>query len=289
MSSSPQEHQNWTAAGSDVAAQNTYASVRQALEGLSQRRDVEIFLQGSYANATNIRADSDVDVVVMTRQTFQGSLDRLGPVARQRFDALPAATYSSSDLRTEVTNALVAYYGSDRVHSRNKCIQVDARTGYVDADVVPCLQYRWFPNAHSDISTGYIEGIAIHPLSGGRIVNFPKEHIKNGQAKNASCGGRYKATVRQIKRLRNRAVDQRLLGEGVAPGYLLECMVFNVPDAMFVANDSTRLMDVLLWLKYADKPTFMSCDGIHSLFGSDPGRFDAATAQTIIDALWEAY
>lgn len=289
MSSTWQERQAWTAAGSDVAAQNTYTSIKKALEEVGRRRDVEIFLQGSYANATNIRADSDVDVVVMTRQTFQGSVERLGPTAKQRFDALPPATFSVDDLRTEVTKALAAYYGSDRVHSRNKCIQVDAKAGYVDADVVPCLQYRWYPTAYSDISSGYVEGIALNPLRGGQIINFPKEHIKNGQAKNLRCSSRYKPTVRQVKRLRNRAVDLGLLRDGVAPGYLLECMVFNAPDLKFVSDDSARLLDVLAWLKFADKSAFTSCDGIHSLFGTDPGGFNTLTAQMITNALWEAY
>ena len=289
MSATRQEHQDWTAAGSDVVAQRTYASVQKALEVVKMRHDLEIFLQGSYANATNIRADSDVDVVVMTRQTFQGSVDRLGAAARASFDALPAATFGATDLRAEVMKALVAYYGQSRVHPKNKCIKIDKRDGYADADVVPCLQYRWFTSAYSDVTSQYVEGIAIHPLHGGRIINFPKEHIKNGQSKNGRCSGTYKSTVRQVKRLRNRAVDQGLLADGIAPGYLLECMVYNAPDGKFVGDDSKRLLDVVLWLKYADKMGFKSCDGIHDLFRTDPGGFNVPTAQRIVDALWEAY
>jgi hypothetical protein len=289
MTSTSQEHENWTAAGSDAAAKNTYASIRKALEGIEKTRDVEIFLQGSYANATNIRADSDVDVVVMTRQTFRGASDRLGPWARARFNDLPPATFTASDLRAEVTAALRDYYGAARVHPRKKCIQVDGTSGFVDADVVPCLQYRWYTKPDSDLTRDFIEGVAIQPTVGEQIINFPKEHIKNGQSKNAACNGRYKATVRQVKRLRNRAVDQGVLADGVAPGYLLECMVYNVPPAEFVADDSKRLSNVVLWLKFASKAGFFSCDGIHRLFQTDPGKFDAATAQTILDALWEAY
>jgi hypothetical protein len=286
VSSTSQEHQAWTAAGSDVAAKNTYASIKKALEDLERRRDLDIFLQGSYANTTNIRADSDVDVVVMTRQTFQGSADRLTGSARAAFDALPMATFSATDLRQEVLVALMAYYGATRVHPRNKCIKVDRRDGYVDADVVPCLQYRWYPQ---NSTSSYVEGIALHPAGGGRIVNFPKRHIENGQQKNAACSGNYKKTVRQVKRLRNRAIAEGRLSHGVAPGYLLECMVYNVPSAQFVSDDSARLSKIVLWLKYADKSPFMSCDGIHELFRTDPGMFRIPTAQSIIDALWDAY
>ncbi len=46
---------------------------------------------------------------------------------------------------------------------------------------------------------------------------------------------------------------------------------------------------MILWAKQADKSTFMSWDNIHELFRTDPGGFSVATAQRIIDALWEAY
>ncbi|CCH70202.1 conserved hypothetical protein [Phycicoccus elongatus Lp2] len=289
MASTPQERRDWTAAGSDVTAKNTYSSIKRALAILESAYNVEIFLQGSYANATNIRADSDVDIVVMTKRTFQGSRSRLSSSQQARWDALPAATFTESDLRAEVLSALSQYYGQSRVHSRNKCITVDAAPGYVDADVVPCLQYRHYPGPNSDISAGFVEGIAIHPLRGGQIVNFPKEHIKNGQAKNAECSKTYKATVRQVKRLRNRAVRNGMLRDGIAPGYLLECMVYNVPSSRFIADDSRRLLEVLSWLRVSSKASFKSCDGIHDLFATDPGGFSVSVAQEILDALWEAY
>lgn len=289
MTSSKNEHQSWTAAGSDAAATKTYNSIRTALAEVEQRRGVEVFLQGSYANATNIRSDSDVDIVVMTKLTFQGSVERLGAVSKAAYEALPAASFSGGDLRSEVHAALIGYYGSSRVISRNKCITVKAASGYVDADVVPCLQYRWYPSSTSDVGTDYVEGVALHPLNGGRIINFPKEHRKNGAEKNALCGDRYKRTVRQVKRLRNRAVDEGRISKGAAPGYLLECLVFNVPNNQFVFSDSDRLRDVLIWLKFADMSDFRSCDNIHTLFKTDPGDFDLDAAQVVIDALWEAF
>ena len=288
MTSSPIEHASWIAAGSNAAAQATYASIKRALATVIAQRDVDVFLQGSYANATNIRADSDVDIVVMTKQTFQGARDRLSQRRQAELDAYPAATYTSPNLRNDVIQALTAYYGAARVNPRNKCITVAKRDSYVDADVVPCLQYRRFRNPESPMHD-FVEGLSIIPRDGGRIIDFPKEHISNGQIKNGSCLDRYKPTVRQMKRLRNRAVAEGRLRDGTAPGYLLECMTFNVPNDQFVSNHSTRLRDVVTWLKIADKTNFWSCDGVHHLFRDEPGGFSVATAQQIIDALWEAY
>ena len=287
MASTPTEHTAWTAAGANAAAQATYASVKQALADLIRLRNLEVFLQGSYANSTNIRADSDVDIVVMTRRTFHGSVGRLSARGKALWDALPAPSYLANDLRTEVTAALVAYYGAARVTQRNKCIAVAKRDGYVDADVVPCLEYHWYRDP--DSIANFIEGISIQPLRGERIINFPKEHIQNGQRKNVLCSERYKPTVRQMKHLRNRAIAEHRLAEGVAPGYMLECMTYNAPVDRFSANNSERLRDVVLWLKVADKQTFLSCDGIHRLFLDDPGHFEIGTAQRIVDALWDSY
>jgi hypothetical protein len=87
-------------------------SVRRAPRHIDARSDIEIFLQGSYANSFNIRADSDVNVVVMSIRSFQGSLERLGPSAQTAWNNLPPATYTAADLRSEVMAALVAH--SDR-------------------------------------------------------------------------------------------------------------------------------------------------------------------------------
>src|SRR4051794_21746404 len=119
MASTSTEHSAWTAAGSNAAAQATYASVKQALADLIRLRDLEVFLQGSYANSTNIRADSDVDIVVMTHRAFQSSVLRLSARGKAQWETLPAASYTSQDLRNEVTAALVAYYGTARVTPRN--------------------------------------------------------------------------------------------------------------------------------------------------------------------------
>jgi len=291
MTSSIRERSTWTAPGSDSTAQKTYTSIKAALEAVRVDLKLDIYLQGSYANATNIRGDSDVDVVAQSDRTFVGSKDRLSAAARQRYDSIYSpATYHAAELRRDVKDALIEYYGVRWVSEKDKCIKVAKRSGYVDADVVPAFQYRYFRSSNpSDIRLDWVEGIIIYPRSGGTIINFPKEHIRNGQTKNKACGGRYKPTVRQIKRLRNRAVDENRISKSEAPGYLLECMTYNVPPSEFVPDDSERLKKVVLDLKFADKTLFKSCDGIHTLFGTDPGGFSVPKAQRVIDALWDAY
>jgi hypothetical protein len=85
-------------------------------------------------------------------------------------------------------------------------------------------------------------------MSGGRIVNYPKEHIANGEAKNKGTSQAYKPTVRQIKRLRRNGVTNGLIAPDQAPGYLLECMTFNAPASAFSGDEAARVGAVLRWL-----------------------------------------
>ncbi|MDE0369581.1 MAG: nucleotidyltransferase [bacterium] len=291
MTSSVLERSSWTTPGSDSTAQKTYTSIKAALEPVRVDLSLDIYLQGSYANATNIHGDSDVDVVAQSDRGFRSNKARLSVQARQLYDSIyPAPTYHASELRRDIKRALVEYYGAWWVAEKDKCIKVEKRSGYVDADVVPAFQYRYFKSPNpSNIRWDWVEGIIIYPLSGGTIINYPKEHIRNGQAKNKACGGRYKSTVRQIKRLRNRAVAEGRIKKSESPGYLLECMTYNVPNTMFVSNDSDRLLKVVSHLKFTNKSGFISCDGIHTLFGTDPGKFSTSQAQRVADALWDAY
>lgn len=41
-----------------------------------KNKDIDIFVQGSYANNTNVRVESDVDVCVMLKDTFYSKKNR---------------------------------------------------------------------------------------------------------------------------------------------------------------------------------------------------------------------
>ena len=95
----------------------------------------------------------------------------------------------------------------------------------------------------------------------------------------------------RVKRLRRLAVDRGVVRKGVAPGYLLECLVSNAPNDLFDSDDAARLIKVMAFLQSQGPEnlhdTFMSCDGIHPLFESDPGNFNQYTAANFLAAMWE--
>src|SRR2546428_7092405 len=123
----------WSHTGATTTSSAAYSSIQTALlkttSPLVPRR-VEIFLQGSYANSTNIYGDSDVDVVVLYPYTFHKDMSRLTPAQQQLHEALfPTATYQWSHLREEVLGALRSHYGAAAVTSGKKSIKVQTGSG----------------------------------------------------------------------------------------------------------------------------------------------------------------
>lgn len=294
MSITAQQARSWTTPGSQDAAKRTYASVGQALDHSRrlQGYSFEVFLQGSYANSTNIRGDSDVDVVAMLRSVYIPDTSLLSPAekANEGRRGGGPATMTLDDFRRDAHAALNDYYGAARVHSKDKCLQIDGKNGYLDADVVPAYQVRRYTSYPAHDYPAWIEGIQIRPLSGGSIVNYPKEHKENGETKNLNCAGKYKQAVRQVKRLAVHAADKGLFASGAVPGYVLECMTFNVPNGRFVNGDADRLFLVLAHLHDQTPETlrrdFYSCDKVHRLFVDDPGGHNEYTARRVIDAMY---
>lgn len=293
MTISSQDLTQWVAPGSNATATKTYDSVKYAL-GKSVELgylDIEIFLQGSYANSTNTRGDSDVDVVVMLKSSFYPDVEKLTTIEKSNYQS----RYSDSSetvetFRVKVERALVTHYGYSRVRSKDKCLYIPKEDGYVDADVIPALQVRKFTSFPAVGDPSFIEGIRINPLSGGKIVNYPKEHKQNGYTKNKRTNELYKPTVRQIKRLRRAAVDQGLVGKDATSSYVLESLVYNAPDEHFVLDDSIRVQRVMRWLtNYTPEELhskIVSCDEIHKLFGTDPGNHNQYTAANALSAMY---
>ena len=197
--------------------------------------DHRVYLQGSYANSTNIRGDSDVDVVVETRNVFYHNV----PLRqRQLYGLTESGSYTWMQFRTEVRLALLNYYGANKVADGNKSIKVYGNAHRLNADVVPCSAYRQYQNHH------YTQGITFWTGNGVQIVNFPGHHRNNGARKNDACHMRYKPNVRVLKNARN--------STGSAfPSYFLECLMYNAPDHCFETRFESTFCNVVNHLSTA--------------------------------------
>jgi hypothetical protein len=68
----------WSRQGTVKQSKDTYASIKASLEDGGAPyagKNYSIFLQGSYCNDTNVYAESDVDIVIQSNDSFSYDLD----------------------------------------------------------------------------------------------------------------------------------------------------------------------------------------------------------------------
>jgi hypothetical protein len=246
----------WSHQGSVTQSSNTYTTIKNVLEAADAPyadRSYQSFLQGSYGNDTNIWADSDVDVVMRLDSVFYYNLDALPDDEKVLYKAAhPAATYTYSDFKREVTGQLRKTFG-DAVQPGNKAIFVEGNGSRRDVDVLVAAQYRKYTRYRSGNDQTYVEGITFWDAAGHQIINYPKLHSSNCTDKHKSSNQWYKPTVRILKNMRNRMIDDGELADGIAPSYFLEGMLYNVPTDSFGSSYQDTVASSINWLLKADR------------------------------------
>jgi hypothetical protein len=280
----------WSNQGAIVSSSAAYASIRRALaqHPSLEGKPLDIFLQGSYANDTNIYGDSDVDVVVVYQNAFYKDLSLL-PLDKQALheQIFSDAGYNWYDLKRDVLAALEAYYGRQAVVPGNKSIKVHTRPDGRPSDVIPALQFRRYAhfNAANDLSAHW--GIQFFDVSNSPIVNYPKYHIERGVEKNKAehTSGTYKRTVRVFKNLRNHLVDRGLLHEGAAPSYFIECALHNVTNTLFSSDYSRSVPAIADYLLAVNHGSLLSQNGVTPLIGPGPTQWSSAGLNAFLLAI----
>lgn len=281
----------WSHHGAREASIRTHETIRRVLADYRWPAGMtyDFYLQGSYRNSTNIRGDSDVDVVLELTSAFHYDPSSLSPHEQSTLaDSFSPATYGWNDFRRETLKALADGFGRELVAQGNKAIKLKATPPSLAADVVVCMTHRRYTNYHS-----FVEGIAFRALRDKRwVVNFPKEHYDNGAAKSRRTGPRYKRTVRMFKNARNRLESDHRIGQGLAPSYFVECLLYNAPDSAFQPSFQETYRLVVNWMLQADLKALVCQNGRQNLFGPSPEQWSEADAEDFarhLAALWNEW
>lgn len=190
--------------------------------------EYEVFGQGSYANNTNIRNNSDIDINVCYTGGFYYHL----PVGRtkEEYGLTNPTTYSYYQFKNDVERILVTHFGRENVIRKNKCLHILDNSYRVEIDVVPTWRYRKYNNYRYN----YLEGVKLFSdVDFKEIINFPKQHLRNGVTKNNNTARRYKRLVRIVKNLLIRMEDDKYYKNENITSFLLECITYNYPDSNF--------------------------------------------------------
>ncbi len=266
MPVSDQQLQTWSHQGSVAQSKATHETIRAVLNDSRSpyySKTFDDFLQGSYANDTNIYADSDVDIVIRLTSTYYHDYSDLGSDERARFDRdRSPADYELSDFKRDVAVWLARHYPG--VEVGNKAIFVPGSGNRRDADVLVSAEHRHY-TSYSGFMPQYHDGIVFEAANGRRIVNYPRQHRENLTAKHQATNSWLKPTVRIFKNMRNRMIEQGYLDFGVAPSYFLEGLLYNVPIDRFGYTNLNTVQHCIGFIRSANRDHLVCANERHWL------------------------
>ena len=233
--------QRWTLPPSETEQQklqNAETAVRTAISSdkTLQSKSIEVFGQGSYANDTNIRLNSDIDINACYNGGFYFQLP--AQRTREEFGLTSPSAYSFEEYKDDVETALVNKFGRSDVVRHDKCITINGNSYRVETDVVPTWKHRRYSEDKS-----YVEGVVLYSDKGKKILNYPKQHLSNSLTKNTNTARRFKRLVRIVKRVKQHMEENNEQIDESICSFLIECLVYNVPNYVF--NDGVNWNDRL--------------------------------------------
>ncbi len=231
----------WTGPSSDTEQDEqdrTERMIRQAIDshGPFNNCTLKVYAKGSYANNTNVRSDSDVDIAVeCTEVLYWEESEKGNHTPGKPYEGI----WTPAKLRAELLSAMEAKFPSQVDSTGSTAIQINSSSARVDADVVPCFSYRYYMEDESR------DGTKIFKTDGNNIVNYPAQQIENGIAKNKRTGYAYKKGARLLKRVENEMAEDGTFRE--LPSFFIECLVYNCPDTVFVHSTWTECLRAMLF------------------------------------------
>lgn len=242
--------QGWSLPASDseeARYQHVENMVRDALHEhpAFDDRTYSVFAQGSYRNNTNVRNESDVDLVVRSDDMLFSDRKNLAAGTTNADLGLLPALYYYSTFRDDAERALVRKFGRGAVERGNKAIRVRETSYRVNADVVPAFEHRRY-----NADKSFLSGIEFIADDGQVIINWPDQHYANGVTKNDATRRRFKRIVRIVKRLRNRMAAEGVASAAPIPSFLIECLMWNAPDERFADSrllNTVRAVFASIW------------------------------------------
>jgi len=231
----------WTKPSSDTEQDKqdrTERMIRQAIDShvAFNNCSLKVYAKGSYANNTNVRSDSDVDIAVeCTDVQYWEESEKGNHPPSKPYEGI----WTPAKLRAELLAAMNAKFPGWVDSSGSTAIQINSNSARVDADVVPCFSYRYYMKYESR------DGTKIFKTDGSSIVNYPAQQLENGKAKNTRTGYAYKKGVRLLKRIENAMAEDGTFRE--LPSFFMECLAYNCPDDAFAHPTWTKCLRAMLF------------------------------------------
>lgn len=258
--------ETWSKQGKTGQFTETYNSIRGNLLEASAPypvKNVDVHLQGSYGNTTNVWADSDVDIVLCHTGAFHYDISKMSQAEQGAFKAAFSgnATYGYTEFKRDAESFVTRLYNG--VLTGKKALHLPGKDNRRNADLLICQQFRRYysyqPGKH-----GCHYGVAFY-VNGSRITNFPKQHADNCTAKHQATNQNFKRMIRVFKNMRNSMIEKGLLADRVAPSYFIEGMLYNVPNDKFTGSYQDMWVECFNSVVTADATELTTASGLHWL------------------------
>lgn len=195
---------------------------------------ISIFIQGSYANNTNVKSNSDIDIAVVLESTFVGNFSMLSTARDLGFIEVD---FNFQCYKNQIVEILKTFFGEE-VEVGAKSIKIRGNTSRVKADVVPLQRFRDYANPLSTNSNVYTKGVILYDSNNNSIINYPEAHIEKGRHKNMITNFYYKKLVRICKRILLQMKNDNIReAEGIS-SFLVESLLFNIQNLTFSPSES---------------------------------------------------
>jgi len=248
---------------------------------------IRVFLQGSYKNRTNVRRESDIDIVVEYTGTYYHELHMLSPNELQRYWELHTpVTYQYHQFKDDVTKILTSEFAAGEVERKDKCIKIKRYGESTHADVIPSFTHNCYVTA----TTVAHKGIHFVTDAGIDTFNYPEHHHENGEAKNVITEGKFKDTVRILKNIKYDLVDASVIAEKDMPSYFIESLVWNVPNSIFYQTYHSDILHDSIVQIYDDMGNvdkaaeYKEVHDLRNLLAAT--GFTAQQARTFLEHVW---
>lgn len=203
----------WQEPGDLERSKSTYAILDEVLS--AKVDSTYCRLQGSYANHTNVKGDSDIDILLVCDDYARRHSLSIYEIKNAVYNELKSMGCFTLGKKT------IKYCGNDRL---------------LPADIVPCLT----------LDGELKSGIRIYDSYSRQIItNYPIQHKQNGETKNSETDGLYKPTVRMYKNIRNELVSRRYISAESVSSYNIESLVYNTEKSRFNSNPRECLESTL--------------------------------------------
>ena len=234
--------------------------------GQIPEKDVEIYLHGSYANATNTFFPSNIEVCVELHvPEYKHFLSEDYYVAHN-------LEYAPIDFRNHILRAVNEVMRAHKVECTidRHCV-ILPKHGFLKhtVEILPCFTVTM---QNPDTAVDYNGVMYYDDRAGYDVATFPRVHQQNGQTKDVMCHGNFKRMVRLFKNLS--IINYREFSEYAemqmhARGYFIECLLFNVPNPLYLADNLHDVFrSVINYLNHANFQNYICQNMIWPLFAN---------------------